>query len=215
MIFFLLVWGGAESKVLCLKGKCFTIVLNPYSLLRDSLKMSFHCYISYKHMSVQRTLFKQSHLIFIASIYHVLSRYFCFYILRVNCLYSYFGYIVYTVWQLPTHLFNSSLRFFSCLSRQGFSVQLWSLSWNLLCRPGWPRIQRSTCLCLPSAGIKGMHHHCQARTFLYANHQTRVLHMLANHFFSGDPVFVGNCQLFSKVPALLLCIPAQNDRLLF
>lgn len=41
MIVFLLVWGGAKSKVLCWKGKCFTIVLNPYSLLRDSLKMSF------------------------------------------------------------------------------------------------------------------------------------------------------------------------------
>jgi hypothetical protein len=34
-------------------------------------------------------------------------------------------------------------------SRQGFSVWPW-LSWNSLCRPGWPRTQRSTCLCLPS-----------------------------------------------------------------
>jgi hypothetical protein len=33
----------------------------------------------------------------------------------------------------------------------GFSVQFW-LSWNSLHRPGWPRTQRSTCLCLPSAG---------------------------------------------------------------
>jgi hypothetical protein len=32
-----------------------------------------------------------------------------------------------------------------------------------LCRPGWPRTQKSSCLCLPSAGIKGMHHHCLAR----------------------------------------------------
>jgi hypothetical protein len=32
----------------------------------------------------------------------------------------------------------------------------------LSCRPGWPRTQKSTCLCLPSAGIKGMHHHCPA-----------------------------------------------------
>jgi hypothetical protein len=31
-----------------------------------------------------------------------------------------------------------------------------------LCRPGWPRTQKSTCLCLPSAGIKGMRHHCLA-----------------------------------------------------
>jgi hypothetical protein len=27
------------------------------------------------------------------------------------------------------------------------------------CRPGWPRTQKSACLCLPSAGIKGIHHH--------------------------------------------------------
>ncbi|EDL11756.1 mCG1036175 [Mus musculus] len=25
-----------------------------------------------------------------------------------------------------------------------------------LCRPGWPRTQRSACLCLPSTGMKGM-----------------------------------------------------------
>ena len=39
--------------------------------------------------------------------------------------------------------------------RQGFSVLPW-LSWNSLCRPGWPRTQKSMCLCLPSAGIKGV-----------------------------------------------------------
>jgi hypothetical protein len=27
------------------------------------------------------------------------------------------------------------------------------------CRPGWPRTQKSVCLCLQSAGIKGVHHH--------------------------------------------------------
>jgi hypothetical protein len=45
-------------------------------------------------------------------------------------------------------------------SRQGFSVQPW-LSWNLLCKPGWPWTQKSACLCLclPSAGIKGVCHH--------------------------------------------------------
>ena len=34
------------------------------------------------------------------------------------------------------------------------------LSWNSLYRPGWPRNQKSACLCLPNAGIKGMRHHC-------------------------------------------------------
>jgi hypothetical protein len=43
-------------------------------------------------------------------------------------------------------------------SRQGFSVYPW-LAWNSLCGPGWPGTQKSTCLCLPSAGIKGVSHH--------------------------------------------------------
>ena len=38
---------------------------------------------------------------------------------------------------------------------------------NSLCRPGWPRIQKSACLCLPSAGIKGVHHHCPANFKLF------------------------------------------------
>jgi hypothetical protein len=50
--------------------------------------------------------------------------------------------------------FFLSFSFFGFL-RQGFSVWPW-LSWNSLCRPGWPRTQKSACLCLPSAGIKGV-----------------------------------------------------------
>jgi hypothetical protein len=34
------------------------------------------------------------------------------------------------------------------------------MSWNSLCRPGWPQTLRSACLCLLGAGIKGMRHHC-------------------------------------------------------
>jgi hypothetical protein len=52
---------------------------------------------------------------------------------------------------------------FFCFSRQGFSVYPW-LSWNSLCRPSWPQTQRSSCLCLPSARIKGLSHHWLART---------------------------------------------------
>jgi hypothetical protein len=44
---------------------------------------------------------------------------------------------------------------------------LW-LSWNSLCRPGWPGTQKSSCLCLPTARIKGMCHHCQASLLLLA-----------------------------------------------
>jgi hypothetical protein len=36
------------------------------------------------------------------------------------------------------------------------------LYWNSLCRPGWPRTQKSAYPCLPSAGIKGVCHHCLA-----------------------------------------------------
>jgi hypothetical protein len=36
------------------------------------------------------------------------------------------------------------------------------MSWNSLCRPGWPQTQKFPCLCLPSAGIKGVCHHCLA-----------------------------------------------------
>jgi hypothetical protein len=55
--------------------------------------------------------------------------------------------------------------FFFGFSRQRFSVSPW-LSWNSLCRPGWPRTQKSACLCLPSAGIKGMCHHAPLDKFL-------------------------------------------------
>jgi hypothetical protein len=33
--------------------------------------------------------------------------------------------------------------------------------WNSLCRPGWPLTQKSACLCLLSAGIKGVRHYCR------------------------------------------------------
>ena len=39
-------------------------------------------------------------------------------------------------------------------------MQPW-LSWNSLCRPGCPGTQKSACLCLPSAGIKGVRHHAR------------------------------------------------------
>jgi hypothetical protein len=30
------------------------------------------------------------------------------------------------------------------------------MSWNSVCTPGWPQTQRSPCLCLPSAVVKGV-----------------------------------------------------------
>jgi hypothetical protein len=53
-----------------------------------------------------------------------------------------------------------------CFLRQGFSVYPW-LPLNSLCRPGWPRTQKSACLCLPSAGIKGVHHHTRLQWCLF------------------------------------------------
>ena len=35
---------------------------------------------------------------------------------------------------------------------------------NSIFRPSWSQILRSACLCLPSARIKGVHHHCQAES---------------------------------------------------
>ena len=48
----------------------------------------------------------------------------------------------------PIH--RTTTWFCFCFLRQGFFVQPW-LSWNLLCRPGWPGTQRFACLCLSSA----------------------------------------------------------------
>lgn len=39
-----------------------------------------------------------------------------------------------------------------------------------LCSPGWPGIQRSSCICLPSTEIKGMHYHTSENTLFYSHH---------------------------------------------
>jgi hypothetical protein len=44
-------------------------------------------------------------------------------------------------------------------------------------RPDWPRTQKSSCLCLPSAGIKGMHHQCPSQE----NISTQCGHLLLNY----------------------------------
>jgi hypothetical protein len=36
-----------------------------------------------------------------------------------------------------------------------------------LSRAGWPQTQKSACLCLPSAGIKVVQHHCLASAFTF------------------------------------------------
>jgi hypothetical protein len=41
-----------------------------------------------------------------------------------------------------------------------------------LCRPGWPRTQKSACLCLPSAGVKGVYHYCPAKNLSFRKRET-------------------------------------------
>jgi hypothetical protein len=53
-----------------------------------------------------------------------------------------------------------------------------------LYRPGWPQTQKSACLCLPSAGIKGLYHHCSARA------NTSV--SLEKYFFFKEEEFLRN-----------------------
>ena len=52
------------------------------------------------------------------------------------------------------------------------------LSWNSLCRPGWPQMPRSTCLCLPSAGVKDVHHHCLAHISIWHFHYITIHYMV-------------------------------------
>jgi hypothetical protein len=58
------------------------------------------------------------------------------------------------------------------------------LSWNSLCRPGWPRTQKSSCLCLSSAGIKGVRHHARLMIIYLSDPQntTRELLQLISNF---------------------------------
>ena len=83
---------------------------------------------------------------------------------------------------------------FVCLFFEtGFLCVAWP-SRNSLCRPGQPQTQKSACLCLPSARIKGMLHHCPARenfivwdfqvfcgtTSSTAHHATYYIHSLTS-----------------------------------
>jgi hypothetical protein len=64
--------------------------------------------------------------------------------------------LAYRMWFIVWQWLSDDCFFY--FPRQVFSVYPW-LSWNSLCRPGWPQTQK---FCLPSAGIKGTRHHCLA-----------------------------------------------------
>jgi hypothetical protein len=50
--------------------------------------------------------------------------------------------------------------------------------------PGWPWTQKSACLCLPSAGIKGMRHHCPAQPMLLTTEPSHQLLVAYTFCFS-------------------------------
>jgi hypothetical protein len=73
--------------------------------------------------------------------------------------------------------------------------------WNSLCRPGWPRTQKPACLCLPSAGIKGVRHHARLKDFfnlftLHPAHCPAPSHPLPQFF----PYLPFPCPLSWSVP---------------
>jgi hypothetical protein len=59
-----------------------------------------------------------------------------------------------------------------CCFETGFLCVALDVSGNSLCRPGWLGTQKSTCLGLLSARIKGVHHYCLAGFFFF---KTRFL----------------------------------------
>jgi hypothetical protein len=67
---------------------------------------------------------------------------------------------------------------------QSFSVYLW-LSWNLLCRLGWPWTHKDQ----TSFGIKGMHHQHPATKYTFKRMMVSLLSRMASHDFlcSNDP----------------------------
>jgi hypothetical protein len=56
-----------------------------------------------------------------------------------------------------SHIMKNNLLVFGFIEAGSQSVALWP-SWNTLCRSGWPQTH-----CLPSAGIKGVHHYAQLK----------------------------------------------------
>jgi hypothetical protein len=113
-----------------------------------------------------------------------------------------------------------TLLFFVCFSRQGFSVYPW-LSWNSLCRPGWPPTQKSTCLCLSSAGIKGVCHHAhRSYTSLYGYKRKPVndteylpqsrFHLIFLNYFK---IYLCVCVCVCMYVCVCVCVYAMSEQM--
>jgi hypothetical protein len=76
-----------------------------------------------------------------------------------------------------------------CVCLTGFLCVALTVSWNSLCRPGWPRTQKSTCFCLLSTRIKGVCHHCLATLHFYCFYNYTYLN-IAIMFYIVSKVFV-------------------------
>lgn len=74
--------------------------------------------------------------------------------------------------------------FFLFWSRISLCSPAW-LPWNSLCRPGWPQTHRFACLCLPSAGIKGMWRCIWLWVTSWHKHTPTCLHMTLSRY--GKP----------------------------
>ena len=85
----------------------------------------------------------------------------CTHIHKINTFFLFFSFLFFS-FLFFSFLFFSFLFFLWFFKTGFFCIALAVLE---LCRPGWPRIQKSTWLCLPSASIKGVHHHAQQVSF--------------------------------------------------
>ena len=85
-------------------------------------------------------------------------------------------------------------------SRQDFSVQSW-LSWNSLCRPGWPPTQKYAYLCLPSAGIKGMCHHCLTFLSFFKRINCHQAFNSSTQEQRSRQIFVSSARALYRIPA--------------
>ena len=63
-----------------------------------------------------------------------------------------------------------------------------------LCRPGWLPTQKSTCLYLPSACIKGMCHHCPALVTIFIG-TSKIVALYSLIWCGSQRQLVGICSL--------------------
>jgi hypothetical protein len=78
-------------------------------------------------------------------------------------------------------------------------------------RPSWPPTQKSACLCLPSAGIKGMRHHCPAWHLLFKLiHERGIFLSFSWDRISSTQGWPPLCHVTKDGPELLI-LPLPSD----